>query len=254
METTFKLSPEDSCSISIIGLESDLGVYTNEDYQGFITDKFKYSESVSINFSKYFPYNSEGGVVDYEVVNHTEEDVSTFKLTKDGHYKFGHIVIANTNYLKNIIAIPDLSELPITNESIFVYMDSIVEGFEEDLVGKIVEFDKNGIIICVYSVEEFILYCNETEEGLYYFSEQDLFTICQLSNCFYTYCRQILKDPCGKAPKDFTFIRDIIWMAINTITYLVELKQFIEAQRILEKITKCGGVCNTLKTCNCGCS
>ena len=42
METTFKLSPEDSCSISIIGLESDLGVYTNEDYQGFITDKFKY--------------------------------------------------------------------------------------------------------------------------------------------------------------------------------------------------------------------
>jgi hypothetical protein len=49
-----------------------------------------------------------------------------------------------------------------------------------------------------------------------------------------------------------------VWMAINVISYLVEFKQLAEAQRVLERISSCNGVCNNnsykTKTNGCGCS
>lgn len=55
--------------------------------------------------------------------------------------------------------------------------------------------------------------------------------------------------------------RDIIWMAINVIKYLIELGQYYEAQRVLEDITQCGGICkdvmvdkNTIGGGGCGCN
>ena len=48
-------------------------------------------------------------------------------------------------------------------------------------------------------------------------------------------------------------------MAINVIKYLIDLTQYYEAQKILENVTQCNGICNT-NTMNvssgggCGCN
>ena len=57
---------------------------------------------------------------------------------------------------------------------------------------------------------------------------------------------------------DYIFARDIIWMTLNIIDYLVGFKQYLEAQRILEVFQKCGGFCKdfskTKPQADCGCS
>ena len=57
---------------------------------------------------------------------------------------------------------------------------------------------------------------------------------------------------------DYIFARDIIWMTLNIIDYLVGFKQYLEAQRILEVFQKCGGFCSdfskTKPQADCGCA
>jgi hypothetical protein len=46
----------------------------------------------------------------------------------------------------------------------------------------------------------------------------------------------------------------LLWSAINTIIYLAETEQFEEAERLLERITNCNGLCeNNQSNCGCGC-
>ena len=59
--------------------------------------------------------------------------------------------------------------------------------------------------------------------------------------------------------KELTFNRDVIWMAINIIKYLVESDNLAQAVVILNKIEYCNGLCknannDTLNTSGCGCS
>ena len=43
------------------------------------------------------------------------------------------------------------------------------------------------------------------------------------------------------------FPRDFLWMTLNIIDYLIGRCQYMEAQRILEEISYCGGFCKNLK-------
>ena len=53
--------------------------------------------------------------------------------------------------------------------------------------------------------------------------------------------------------------RDIVWMAINAIKYCIEQQQFFRAQKLLEHIETCWGICKDTNNINksnkgCGCS
>lgn len=39
------------------------------------------------------------------------------------------------------------------------------------------------------------------------------------------------------------YARDFIWMTLNIIDYLINFKQFLEAERILSMFRTCGGFC-----------
>jgi len=63
---------------------------------------------------------------------------------------------------------------------------------------------------------------------------------------------------CNKPNSDSSLIykRDLLWSAMNVIKYLVEMDQLEEAQRLLEEITACNGLCSSSQpefTSNCGC-
>jgi len=61
----------------------------------------------------------------------------------------------------------------------------------------------------------------------------DIFYTAGLQNCYIWYCKQIfekLLDACNKGQyNDFLYARDMIWMTLNIIDYLVGFKQYLEA-------------------------
>lgn len=89
------------------------------------------------------------------------------------------------------------------------------------------------------------------------------FSICNLKKCFIKICQDIFDSSstvCKKSSIDGQLIykRDLLWSAINVINYMTEMDQMEEAQRLLEEITKCNGLCspqtinNTTSRCGCG--
>ena len=57
---------------------------------------------------------------------------------------------------------------------------------------------------------------------------------------------------------DLIFKRDYVWMAINIVRYLVQFEQLAEAERVIERISGCNGLCKSewssiSSSSNCGC-
>lgn len=90
------------------------------------------------------------------------------------------------------------------------------------------------------------------------------FQTCRLKKCFINICYQILdaQTPinCANSRIDSNLIykRDLIWSALNVIRFLTETDQYEEAERLLERIMGCNGLCanqcyDSNNKSNCGC-
>lgn len=90
-------------------------------------------------------------------------------------------------------------------------------------------------------------------------SYEHYFQICHLRQCFIDICQKIFNEQASircekdKVDKELIYKRDLIWSAINVIKYLVEFEQFEEAERLLERITGCNGLCQHEESKGCGC-
>lgn len=84
------------------------------------------------------------------------------------------------------------------------------------------------------------------------------FSVCSLKKCLVKVCQDIFDSQltiCNKNNKSpETYKRDLIWSAINVIEYMVELDQLEEAERLLEQITVCNGICYQNNFNDCGCN
>lgn len=86
----------------------------------------------------------------------------------------------------------------------------------------------------------------------------NFFSVCSLRKCYIALCKQIFQDSgrCfdNKVDSQLRYKRDLVWAALNTIQYMVDSNQLAEAQRLLERIQGCNGLCagiNTEKDCGC---
>lgn len=93
------------------------------------------------------------------------------------------------------------------------------------------------------------------------------FQTCRLRKCYVNVCYQIFDQVasinCNKTAldKELTYKRDLLWSALNVINYMIEMDQFEEAERLLERIMGCNGLCDNIQNdCNkkykssgCGC-
>lgn len=90
-------------------------------------------------------------------------------------------------------------------------------------------------------------------------------SICRLKQCYINLCQQLLNrgfGPCFNKAKDLDdliFRRDVALMVINAVTYYTQFDQLAEAQRLLERIGGCGGICpsengHTISGHDCGCA
>lgn len=92
---------------------------------------------------------------------------------------------------------------------------------------------------------------------------EGFFSTCRLRKCFITLCKKILEsgvfnNRCASAniDKDLVYQRDLVWSVYNTIQYLIDFGQYMEAQRLIERVNACPGICHGVDEKNgggCGC-
>ena len=87
----------------------------------------------------------------------------------------------------------------------------------------------------------------------------NFFSVCQLRKCYVALCQKIFNDRgfdrCfnGKVDSQLIYKRDLVWAALNVIEYMVDSNQLAEAQRLLERINGCNGLCAGVNTGDNGC-
>jgi len=159
-----------------------------------------------------------------------EEDIDsvTFNVEEDGYYTVDHIILPNMVWYENSSDdYRDYYDVIYVTDGEKVYKQVKGESLQECTVREILERNIEGTTIQKCRV--------------------DIFYTAGLQNCYVWYCKQIfdgLLNTCEKNKyNDYIFARDMIWMTLNIIDYLVGFKQYLEAQRILEMFQKCGGYC-----------
>ena len=233
MNPIFKICKNSPCGISITGLEQDDKQYSNV----LAIDKYRYEDCVTINIM--IPLNSaqEEGTYTYSIDLHDNEiDETTMEFPKDGLYKIIHLIIPTQKWLDEYnLEFPE-----------FVYI------FDSGNIYKILKGQKIEV-----DIQEIL---NLNAKSTVYFDSQYTFCTCRLQECFYKFCREYFAKLCSnKCIKENISERDILWMGINTIKYLLDLGKYYEAQGVLESLTGCAGLCK--QTINvkgngygCGCS
>lgn len=259
MDSIFKIGKFGTCGIKIVGLELDNDEYLNEDNVIISTRNYTYNQSVTVNILKSVNAQQEETLQQYKVVLHKYDclDESEMNMTIDGLHTIVHMILPTQDWLKNVLLhAPEALE---AYYGVYYYNTDSSQFMKfEDGVSKVVSIQEINEINAVapISVDELTTTIIR--------NEQSTFQMCHFMQCFYNICKNLLKAFPVKCPDknseitQLQYYRDIIWMAINTIKYLLEKGQYFEAQRILEEINYCGTICNNIEkinkpASNCGC-
>lgn len=259
MDSIFKICKSGTCGLTISGLEKDNDEYLSEEDIIISTRNYTYSQSMTLNILTSINYNGEETIQTYDIVEHNIDCIDESEVTMpiDGLYQITHIILPTNEWLQYVIE-NDKSALQAYN--LIYYYDKTTKQFMKYINEQSV----------TTSIEE-ILEVNAIPPGDVYEKtntvirgDKNTFCICHLNDCFYRLCDNllnILPARCQNKIYDIQlqiYNRDIIWMAINVIKYLIEMSQYYEAQRILENITQCNNICKdtnvTLGGNNCGCT
>lgn len=260
MNSVFKLCKRSPCSLSILGLEEENEEYLFESDITISTRAYTYNQSVTINALYTVSSLGEEKLVQTETIIHKEQiiDESIFEMPIDGIYKVTHMIVPTSEWLDYVLK-RDPGALDAYH-SIYFY------SFE---LTSFARYDKEHGTISVVNPDEILEVnacppqdVNELTTTLIK-GDKTTFNLCYIHKCYYILCKNLfnsLLDRCASNNINRLEIynRDLIWMSINIIKYLLEKGQYFEAQRILERVTYCGTICKQAlnenkNTNNCGC-
>lgn len=261
MDSVFKIYKKGVCGITITGLEKDNDEYLNEtDEITVSTRNYAYSQTITLNVITSIKSSGEETIQRYDIVEHNIDciDESEMEMPIDGLYEVTHIILPTDTWLKYVL---ERNPAALIAYNSIYYYDTLTESFMKYV-------DKESISV---EIEE-ILEINaippssvDEKTTTIIRGDKNTFCICHINECFYKLCKNLLVDLPTRCKnrvddiKSLIYNRDIIWMAINVIKYLIELSQYYEAQRVLEDITQCGGICDSIEISKnggtgCGCN
>ena len=227
--------------------------------------RYKYSECKTLNVIMKID-SGKITLVDVLLHNHDQlvEDPTTpgsylydlekteFTVRKDGYYNVNHIVLPTMEWFNKTYLLQN-DDYKSAFASVYIIADD----------NKIYKFVNNDFVEC--TIKEII---ERNHEGTTI--EKciiDVFYTGFLQLCYINYCRKLFAKltkgcnyECSQDDvKDLTYIRDFLWMTLNTIDYQISFKQYMEAQRLLEMTNYCGSFCqnqelNAGPSTGCGCS
>lgn len=263
MDSVFKICKKGACSITITGLERDNDEYLNETGEITVsTRNYAYSQTITLNAITSIKSSGDEVTQKYDIVEHVIDciDESELEMPIDGLYEVTHIILPTDVWLKYVL---ERDPTTLTAYNSVYYYDTQSESFMKYV-------DEESIAVTVEEILEVnaIPPATITEKTTTIIrGDKNTFCVCHINECFYRLCKNLLGDLPGRCKnrtddvKMLIYNRDIIWMAINVIKYLIELGQYYEAQRVLEDITQCGGICkdvmvdkNTIGGGSCGCN
>lgn len=223
MKAIFQLQHHANCKLKVVGVEQ---LYNT--YDGIFT----YDNSVTINVIQSVDLDEHKKLYDYKENDHTTGDCSTFKINEDGLYLITHLILPKKESLGNIEKLAE-------NNFIYAYDN-----------GSIVRYISEKKIWESINIEQ-LLELNITEYHTIAYCQDYAFSICKLKECFYNLIKNLLGKFCGADKcqtdkhKDLVYKRDILWMAINVIDYLLDEERYYEALQMLINITDCTGFCHS---------
>ena len=248
MNSIFKICNAKDCTISVVGLEQDASQYLEE--RQVSIQNYTWEDTVTLNVVIKVDSNEEETLEKYEVVPHTDIDQDEYVLDKDGLYKVLHIIIPTQEWISYVT---ERDAAHFEEYSLVYFFNTQDENFYKIVLGQVQEASLTEI------VEANLTDSTAIKEERY------TFNLCHLKECFFKLCKHLLDNlpcECDKTEdfKQAILNRDIIWMALNTIQYLLQKEQYFKAQSILDQIDTCWGICGKLdKKVNlggydCGCT
>ncbi len=236
MNPSFHICQSNGCGITITGLSYDEGLYLSEKSTVQPYDKFKYSDTATVNAVELNTVE-DSIFIDGFIISHCSYlDELHYTLKKDGYYTISHIIIPTKQAIERIIA----EDNEFINQYTYIYAE-----------------DNNSIVKLQNgewkkaSIQEIVLLNNNCNTTIFK-STKELFSICHLWECYVDLCKNLLSsnlNKCRKNPdlESLIFNRDVIWMTINVLNYLIEKDQLSEAERLLEEVGGCNGFCQESK-------
>lgn len=238
MEAVFKIFKRNNCTLEIVGLEKEKDQYK---------DGFNFEDFATLDLLVKVDSRENKTLADAGVFEHNEEtcpDKVILPFHGDGLYLVMHIILPTVAGLSKF---SDLSKY--TN--IYTYQNYKIY----KVLGKTEqEWDLEELD----SLDE-LVELNYTDKVLAFEDDVFVFNLCGLRKCFFDITKKILANLCtNKCSTENVKYRDLVWMALNCIQYCIDVGNFYEAQRILEKITTCNGICQDAVQANnsnssCGC-
>ena len=262
MDSIFKICKNGACGITVTGLEKDNDEYLNEDNIIVSTRNYAYSQTVTLNALISIQASGDEIVKVTDVVEHVVDciDESEIEMPIDGLYQVSHLIVPTNEWLSYVL---DREPTALSvYDRVYIY-DTTNEAFAKYV---------NSELVYVTTDEVLAINANPpvdvTEKtSTIIRSDKNTFCMCYINECFYRLCKDLFNNMLGKCSnrlddvKTKIYNRDFIWMSINVIKYLIELKQFYEAQRVLEDVIQCGGICDrvlrdkpTIGGGGCGCN
>lgn len=244
MELKINITTSDSCKVII----QDQSEYLPESFVGTVKNRFKYSDTVSIDVLQHNKVK-ETVYRDPTYTTHENNNFVQIPVKFDGWFTVNHIVLPSAKWFE--------TERQKTEGSAIGLYD-IVYFSDGEYVYKYIN---NNIVQTTISEVLEINPINTTISK----TDKDYVSICFLRKCYINLCKQIFNDrgfsSCwnkNTVDSELVYKRDLAWMAINVIKYLTECEQLSEVERIIETLQGCNGLCTpsniTSKTNGCGCS
>lgn len=261
MNSVFKLCKSSPCSVSVLGLEEENEEYLFDSDITISTRAYTYEQSVTLNAIYTVSSSGEETLIQNEVNVHKDKiiDESIFEMPTDGIYKIIHMIIPTDEWLDYVIK-RDPGALDVYH-SIYVYsleMSAFIKYNPEDSTYSPVNIQELLEVNACPPQDTFEKTTTLIKD------DKTTFNICHISECYYLLCKNLFDALTAKCAYNTNnnkldiYNRDLIWMSINIIKYLLEKGQYFEAQRILERVTFCGTICkqvlsNNKNISNCGC-
>lgn len=227
--------------------------------------RYKYSECKTLNVLSKITSNKTTRI---EVLQHNHDQLVEdptepgtyiydlekveFTLHSDGYYNVYHIIIPNRRWFTETF-LQQNDEYRKSYGTVYIIDDD----------DKVYKYVNDSFVEC--SIDEII--ARNLEGTTLERCVIDIFYTGFLQLCYINYCRKLfskLAKSCSfscapEDTKDLTYIRDFLWMVLNTIDYQISFKQYMEAQRLLEMVNGCGNFCKNQglhdgPNAGCGCA
>lgn len=247
MNINFELIAEPECGIAIDSSSTEYDAFVSHDRLSFTK---RTSVIMNVVYKKVDSEDSDKSniqinndyTIDCETLDHEDPTEVTHHQFKDGDgtYLIDHFIIPNKAWFDDYQSATG----PKVEFANIIYYDN----------GEL--HDESGNII---PIKDFL---DTYENGRYSVAHarSTTFNMCGLHECYFHIAMKLLSEagPCNSAANaELIYKRDLVWMGINVINYLLDEGKYPVAEEILKKLEECNGVCSHFVRHkpfkNCGC-